>query len=49
MAFSQPVYNEKWESTGRDTETLAKAAMRELLEALGNENNPDPGHDVAQV
>jgi hypothetical protein len=33
-AFGQAVYNEKWESTGRDTDTLLKEALREVQHAI---------------
>src|SRR5262249_14615145 len=34
-AFGQAVYSQKWESTGRDTETLAKEALSEVQRAIG--------------
>jgi hypothetical protein len=42
-AFGQAVYNEFWESTGRDTDALAKDALQEVLRAIGDENVTDPG------
>lgn len=42
-AFGQAVYNEPWEGTGRDTETLAKEAMQEVLLSIGDENITEPG------
>jgi hypothetical protein len=42
-AFGQAIYNEAWEATGRDTDTLAKDAMQEVLRAIGDENVTDPG------
>jgi hypothetical protein len=42
-AFGVAVYNEPWEGTGRDTETLAKDAMQEVLLAIGNEDIKEPG------
>ncbi len=41
--FGQAVYNEPWESTGRDTDTLAKEALQEVLRSIGDENISDPG------
>jgi hypothetical protein len=42
-AFGQAVYNEAWESTGRNVETLAKEAFQEVLRWIGDENSADPG------
>jgi hypothetical protein len=42
-AFGQAVYNEAWESTGRDTDALAKEAMQEVLKAIGDETITEPG------
>jgi len=42
-AFGQAVYNESWESTGRDTDALAKEALQEVLRAIGDETITEPG------
>jgi hypothetical protein len=42
-AFGQAVYNETWESTGRDTDTLTKEALREVERAIGDETITEPG------
>ena len=42
-AFSQAVYNETWESTGRETETLEKEAIGEVQRAIGDENVSELG------
>jgi hypothetical protein len=42
-AFGQAVYNENWESTGRETDALVKDAMQEVLRAIGDENITEPG------
>jgi Zn ribbon nucleic-acid-binding protein len=44
-AFGQAVYNADWGSTGRDTETLTKEALQEVLRWIGDEKrkDADPG------
>src|SRR5262249_11894064 len=42
-AFGQAVYQETWESTGRDTDTLAKEALQEVLSWVPDENLTGPG------
>ena len=48
-AFGQAVYNEAWEATGKDTDTLAKDAMQEVLRAIGDENVTDPGPSSLEI
>jgi len=42
-AFGQAVHNETWESTDRDTDTLTKEALLEVLRAIGDETIAEPG------
>lgn len=42
-SFGKYVHREKWESTGRDTELLAKEALKEVRRSIGNENVSDTG------
>jgi hypothetical protein len=42
-AFGQAVYQEAWESTGGDTEALAKEALQEVLRWVPDENLTGPG------
>jgi hypothetical protein len=43
QAFGQAVYAEPWESTGRDTDALAKDALAEVQLALSDETVVEPG------
>ena len=40
-AFGKAVYDETWESTGRDTDTLVKESLREVQRAMGDANITD--------
>jgi hypothetical protein len=42
-SFGKSVHREKWESTDRDTEHLAKEALKEVQLAIGDGNITDPG------
>jgi hypothetical protein len=42
-SFGLAVYNEPWECTGRDTDALAKEALREVQCAIGDEKIVEPG------
>ena len=42
-AFSQSVHRENWECTDRDTESIAKEALREVRQSIGAETVADPG------
>lgn len=42
-AFGQSVHREKWECTDRDTESIAKEALREVSQSIGAETMADPG------
>jgi hypothetical protein len=41
--FSKAVHTRRWESTGRDTDTLAREALREVLRSIGDDTVTDPG------
>lgn len=42
-AFVQSVVSDKWQCTDRDTESLARAALREVRRSIGAESHSDPG------
>jgi hypothetical protein len=42
-AFGKFVHRERWESTDRDTETLAREALREVRRSIGDDSGADPG------
>jgi hypothetical protein len=42
-AFGKFIHREKWESTDRDVEHLAKEALKEVRRSIGDESGADPG------
>ncbi|MDC0676835.1 hypothetical protein [Sorangium atrum] len=42
-AFGQTVHHEKWESTDRDTDSLAKEALADVLRSIGDDTITEPG------
>lgn len=42
-SFGKYVHREKWESTGRETELLAKEALKEVRRSIGDESVSDTG------
>jgi hypothetical protein len=42
-AFGKFVHREKWESTDRDIEHLAKEALKEVRRSIGDDSGADPG------
>jgi len=42
-AFGKAAHREAWDATGRDTDQLEKAALKEVHEAIGMGNSDEPG------
>ncbi len=42
-AFGKAAHREAWDATGRDTDQLEKAALKEVHEAIGTDNSDEPG------
>jgi len=42
-SFGKSVHREKWEGTDRDTEQLAKEALKEVQRSIGDQSIADPG------